>query len=88
MNTRRDNIRHFRTRMAIYMARAAEDPVARPLWVLQEALFARQYIWCRSFGALGMDPVDAARIMRALGMGKKFIRRATTPPAPKGDEKQ
>jgi len=78
MNTRRDNIRHFRTRMAIYMASDAEGGVARPLWVI-----AQEYIWCRSFGALGMDPVDAARIMRAIGMGKKSIRRATT--APKGE---
>jgi hypothetical protein len=76
MNIRRDNIRHFRTRMAIHIISDAHGGLGRPLWVI-----AREYIWNKSFGGLGINPDDAARIMRAIGMGKKSIRRACALPA-------
>lgn len=70
MNTRQDNIRHFLKRMASHIIRDAEaGGLGRPLWSI-----ARQYI-----GYLGMSPVDAARVMRYLGMGKKSIRSAIAP---------
>jgi hypothetical protein len=65
MNDRRINVRHFRSRMIGHIMTEAHGGLARPLWVI-----AREYI------SDGINPSDATRIMRGLGMGRKSIRAA------------